>query len=51
MEEMKEENSKLTGEMKELSSKINLIREATEKLKTANATLQKTIVHNIRQIL
>lgn len=35
-----EENSKLTGEMKELSSKINLIREATEKLKAGADTLK-----------
>lgn len=35
-----EGNSKLTGEMKELSSKINLIREATEKLKTGADTLK-----------
>lgn len=35
-----EEDSNLTAEMKELSSKINLIREATEKLKTGADTLK-----------
>ncbi len=35
-----EEDSNLTAEMKELSSKISLIREATEKLKTGADTLK-----------